>query len=313
LHHLPTTRNPVAPFEDARSAASSPSVAQSAVLGGSRSRPGIGRRNSNSLPGSPLHSLTKSSSRDEESDDDEEDEDDDDPRGDGAGAAEGRDGKAAAGGGGATWGDHVDDDDDDLSDGDDEAGLRRYHFTQARTLPSEFDGRHHASAWKRAVAYLLELRMAARQRRAHRLLSMSGTHMDSPAQRCRLCFMTHCWDATDRSILLLIVAVFLWMVLGFVLHPGKDWWYVGIAALVVRLAARPAVEAIGSIRRQPFRSSSSSGASRAMPSISGFGRIASSAVVTADSLEMGSSSHNRSSLGRQARSRSPTPKSMTMV
>lgn len=209
-----------------------------------------------------------------------------------------------------------DDDDDDLSDDDDEAGLRRYHFTQANTLPAEFD---NASTWKRITTYLLEVRMAARQRRAHRLLSMSGTHMDSPAQRCRLCFMTHCWDATDRGILLLIVSVFAWLVVGFVLHLGEKWWYAGLILLLVRVMARPIYESIF-VRRQPFALTTSAAISSARGSSSsssaaagGFGRILSSSVSTAESVELGSSSHHRAPLGRPVRSRSPSPKPRGMV
>jgi hypothetical protein len=309
------SRSPTKSFEEIRSVATSAS-AQSSIgsVGGRGSRhiglqPSHGsggggglksRGNSSSLPNSPLHSLTRSASRDE-SDEEGEGEEEDDDGGEGAGADEGR---LDGGGGKLTW-----DDDDDLSDGDDEAGLRRYnHFARAGAMPAEFEsGRHlNESTWKRMTSYLLELRMAARQRRAHRLLSMSGTHMDSPAQQCRLCFMTYCWDATDRSILLLIVAVFAWMVLGFVLRPGKKWWYWGLAVLFVRLAARPLVEALGSSLRRGRPSRSSSSASAA-----GFGRITSPTVASADALEMGSSSHHRS-LGRQAQSRSPTPKT-TMV
>jgi hypothetical protein len=314
------SRSPTKSFEEIRSVATSSSAQSSVGSGSGRHHIGLqpshssggtgggikSRGNSSSLPNSPLQSLTKSASLGESEDEGEEDDVDD--AGHGAAADEGR--LDGGGGGKLTW------DDDDLSDGDDEAGLRRYsHFARVGAMPAEFDsGRHlNASAWKRMTSYLLELRMAARQRRAHRLLSMSGTHMDSPAQQCRLCFMMYCWDATDRSILLLIMSVFAWMVLGFVLRPGKKWWYWGLAVLFIRLAARPLLEALGSSlhRGQPFRSSSSTSASvpRAMPSPAGFGRVSSATVGSAESLEMGSSSHHRS-LGRQARSRSPIPKAM---
>jgi hypothetical protein len=297
--------NPVKSFEEIRSVASS----NKSVASGSGSR-SHRTGNSASLPNSPLNSLTKSAASHDDSDEDEHN----DGPGDNSREKD-RDLGGGGGGGGIgkmSWNDD-EDFDDDLSDDDDEAGLRRYHFTQANTLPAEFD---NASTWKRITTYLLEVRMAARQRRAHRLLSMSGTHMDSPAQRCRLCFMTHCWDATDRGILLLIVSVFAWLVVGFVLHLGERWWYAGLLLLLVRIMARPTYESLF-VRRQPFALStpavsSARASSSSSAAAGGFGRIPSSSASTTASLELGTSSHHRT-LARPGRSRSPSPKPRGMV
>jgi hypothetical protein len=119
---------------------------------------------------------------------------------------------------------------------DDEAGIRRYHFDfEARTgipLPAEFS---HESLPKRMWHSFLELRTAARQRRAARLLNMPS---ESWMYKTHACLLTSCCDATDLGILLAAIWLALWMVIGLGAGMGSSWWLIGIFLFFLRVSAR---------------------------------------------------------------------------
>jgi hypothetical protein len=159
----------------------------------------------------------------------------------------------------ALAGDEEDDDDDD-----DEFNLRRYHNFARR--PSYSDNRTAGGGIGNGIAdqrnngdgyyYFLthlqhhwkELRQAAHQRRAARLLSMANP--ESTVNRATVCFISTCCDATDAGIVVAAVAIFLWIGVGVVLTiTSAPYWSIGCVILLVRFTGRRLME-MTILRRQ---------------------------------------------------------------
>ena len=80
-----------------------------------------------------------------------------------------------------------------------------------------------------------DLRQAARQRRAARLLSMPS---ESMRHRCQAGLVSWCCDATDAGIALTAAWLTLWGVGGWMTGLGITYWLAGVLLLVVRVTAR---------------------------------------------------------------------------
>ena len=137
---------------------------------------------------------------------------------------------------------HHDDDDDD--DWEEEDIVRRYHTPHELPLPAEFS---HDSLPKRVWHSFLELRMAARQRRAARLLTMPS---ESFANQCHACLLTWCCDATDRGILLVAAIMTCWLLVGWVAGMPSSYWYTGILLFGIRVSSRSLYESLHRKRRR---------------------------------------------------------------
>jgi hypothetical protein len=141
------------------------------------------------------------------------------------------------------WEDY-DDDDDDFDDDDADAVVRRYHHVVAvskvPSLPAEFS--HQRSFPKRIWQSFLELRAAARQRRAARLLTLPSESAWS-YDVLQAWFMTWCCDATDRGIALVAILLFLWLVVGMTVgNMSSTYWWMGILLFTLRISARRSYE-----------------------------------------------------------------------
>jgi hypothetical protein len=141
------------------------------------------------------------------------------------------------------WEDY-DDDDDDFDDDDADAVVRRYHHivavSKVPSLPAEFS--HQRSIPKRIWQSFLELRAAARQRRAARLLTLPSESAWS-YDVLQACFMTWCCDATDRGIALVAVLLFLWLVIGMTAGTmSSTYWWMGVLLFTMRVSARRGYE-----------------------------------------------------------------------
>ena len=131
---------------------------------------------------------------------------------------------------------------------DDEAGIRRYHLDfEVRSdipLPSEF---RHDSVPKRIWQSFLELRTAARQRRAARLLTMPS---QSWRYQAHACLITSCCDATDLGIILAAVGLTVWLFVGLAAGMGTSWWLMGFILFFLRVSARRLFEFFQAKRRK---------------------------------------------------------------
>jgi hypothetical protein len=131
---------------------------------------------------------------------------------------------------------------DDTSDwgDDDEPGLRRYNLDfHAHTnipLPAEFS---HDSLPKRIWQSFVELQVAARQRRAARLLTMPSQSWN---YQLHSCLLTWCCDATDRGILVVAAWLTAWILIGLVGRMGSTWWWMGLFLFIFRVSARRVFE-----------------------------------------------------------------------
>ena len=155
----------------------------------------------------------------------------------------------------------------DYDDDDDEDGIRRYHLETANNnnnnnnntsnnsnnnihrnipLPAEFS--YKSSSWPRRLwQAFLELRTAARQRRAARLLTMPLSTPTTQSlcitrYQAVACLLTSCCDATDLGIVLVAVWLSLWLLIGVAAGMGTMWWLVGFTLFVVRISARRVLE-----------------------------------------------------------------------
>lgn len=128
--------------------------------------------------------------------------------------------------------------DSDLDWEDEDDAVRRYHFEyrQEVPLPVEFT---RTSLPKRLWQSFMELRTAARQRRAARLLTM-------PSETCwnktHVCVVTWLCDATDRGMMLVASMLALWIIVGMMTHASGVWWWTGVVLFVVRVSARRVLE-----------------------------------------------------------------------
>ena len=147
----------------------------------------------------------------------------------------------------------------DAWDEDDEAGLRRYnlnvnvhdshlgfglhHQQQSNQIPrsgsESSSGQDNSFVFspKRLWLSFLELRAAARQRTAARLLRMPS---ESFYFRLQACLMNWFCDATDRGILLAAGLLLIWLGVGIAANlPGNsNWWRWGLLLFFVRVSAR---------------------------------------------------------------------------
>jgi hypothetical protein len=138
-----------------------------------------------------------------------------------------------------------DDDDDDFDQ--DMIGMRRYNldFTKDTAATSTLQ---EASLPRRVFASIQQLRTAARQRQAARLLNMpSRKYACLYAWHAR--FMTYCCDATDAGIAVATSLTAVWILVGAMFQLPPAWWLTGTAVLIVRVSARRLVEYVSG-RRQ---------------------------------------------------------------
>jgi hypothetical protein len=130
----------------------------------------------------------------------------------------------------------------DSWDEEEEAGLNRYNldYKTEIPLPAEFTQSFLARMWHS----FLELRVAARQRRAARLLTMPS---ESFQYKLHACLLTWCCDATDRGILLVLFGILAWLMIGGLFHLDVYWWTTGVLLIFVRFSARRLCRAPGTI------------------------------------------------------------------
>lgn len=130
------------------------------------------------------------------------------------------------------------------------ATVRRYQL-DFQVTPAEFS---HDSLPKRVWSSFLQLRLAARQRRAARLLSLPSESRCT-RQSLRACLLTWCCDATDRGILLAAAVMALWILVGISTRQRTRqswWWYTGIMLFVIRVSARRLYEYALKRRRRTY-------------------------------------------------------------
>ena len=84
-----------------------------------------------------------------------------------------------------------------------------------------------------------ELRQAARQRRAVRLLTMPS---ESVRYQCQACLISWCCDATDVGIFLTAAWLAVWLIMGCWTHRGTAYWLAGLLLFVLRVTARRCYE-----------------------------------------------------------------------
>jgi len=130
------------------------------------------------------------------------------------------------------------------SDWEEEEIVRRYHTPHELPLPAEFS---HDNIPKRMWQSFLELRTAARQRRAARLLTMPS---ESFANRTYACLLTWCCDATDRGILLVAAIMACWLLVGWIAGMPTSWWFTGLLLFCIRVSSRSLYESISHKRRR---------------------------------------------------------------
>lgn len=125
-------------------------------------------------------------------------------------------------------------------DDEDEENLQRYSFvysstnnrTGAETPVTMLSNTPRRSM--RMQEHWSNLRSAARQRRAARLLSMT----DSWHHRMAVGFLNTCCDATDTGIALAAGVVLVWALLGAIVHANGWYWIVGLLLFLIRVSAR---------------------------------------------------------------------------
>lgn len=117
----------------------------------------------------------------------------------------------------------------DDEDDEDVTVVRRYVRNRIPTVPVEFS---HQPLPKRLWQSFVDLRTAARQRRAARLLNETVP----PAWHC---ILTWCCDATDRGIALVAVLMLLWLIAGWTnTIKFQGYWGLGILFFTIRVSAR---------------------------------------------------------------------------
>ncbi|GKY93379.1 hypothetical protein MPSEU_000305500 [Mayamaea pseudoterrestris] len=141
--------------------------------------------------------------------------------------------------------------DDDDWDAEDEASLRRYNLDFKTEMPADFRPAEFESMPRRLYMHFMNLRTAARQRQAARLLNMPS---EAFLYRYYGYCMTLC-DATDRGIMLVAVCLALWLFIGLMArnHVTSFYWMTGIAAFVVRVSARRCYEHVQGKRFRAHR------------------------------------------------------------
>lgn len=135
-----------------------------------------------------------------------------------------------------------DDDDDDEND----IVLRRYH-TRVEVTPVEFDTGNFPVI-RRVWHSLEQERIAARQRRAARLLANADTTL---AQRVNSFCVTWFCDATDRGIILAAILCALWLAVGTFVSAKRPYWVMGVVLFTLRISARRITESIKRRRSSP--------------------------------------------------------------
>lgn len=142
---------------------------------------------------------------------------------------------------------------------EDDAVVRRYHMrNRIPIVPAEFaTPPWHLRLW---LAWQ-ELRTAARQRRAARLLN------DNTATTAH-CLQTWCCDATDRGIALVAILLLLWIVIGFISSQGSSYWFFGFLLFVIRVTARCSYEYYYSLKSRKRSSTNNNNTSTNNTSIS---------------------------------------------
>ena len=134
------------------------------------------------------------------------------------------------------------DDDDDEND----IVLRRYH-TRVEVTPVEFDTGNFPVI-RRVWHSLEQERIAARQRRAARLLANADTTL---AQRVNSFCVTWFCDATDRGIILAAILCALWLAVGTFVSAKRPYWVMGVVLFTLRISARRITESIKRRRSSP--------------------------------------------------------------
>ena len=127
--------------------------------------------------------------------------------------------------------------------------VRRYAYrNRIPIVPAEFS---HQPLPRRLWQSFVELRTAARQRRAARLLNNSQY---TPTSHC---ILTWCCDATDRGIALVAILILVWLVVGWTTNVFTGYWLLGMILFTIRVSARTTYETI--MARKRGRSSSGGG------------------------------------------------------
>lgn len=138
--------------------------------------------------------------------------------------------------------------DDDWDDDDDAENLQRYSFV----LNSPNNGNIHSnnnatmaqhtplSSSSAFHEHWNNLRSAARQRRAARLLSMTD---QSWYHRMAVGFLNTCCDATDTGIAVAAGSLLVWLSVGMLFFLTKRWyWWMGCVLFGLRFSARRVCE-----------------------------------------------------------------------
>mmetsp|Transcript_23434 Transcript_23434/g.65182 ORF Transcript_23434/g.65182 Transcript_23434/m.65182 type:complete len:318 (+) Transcript_23434:268-1221(+) len=139
----------------------------------------------------------------------------------------------------------------DEDDVDDVSVVRRYVRNRIPIVPAEFA---HQPLPKRLWQSFVDLRTAARQRRAARLLN----ERVPPAWHC---ILTWCCDATDRGIALVVICVLLWLTMGWTrTFTFRGYWTLGFLLFAIRVSARTVYEhfIVGGMGMRRFRLSGAS-------------------------------------------------------
>ena len=94
-----------------------------------------------------------------------------------------------------------------------------------------------------------QLRTAARQRQAARLLNMPS---ETFFYKCHSCCMSLC-DATDHGIMLVAACTSMWLFIGLLAPVSPFYWLAGIVAFITRVSARRIVEYLQGTRLRQRR------------------------------------------------------------
>ncbi|KAL7579506.1 hypothetical protein ACA910_007883 [Epithemia clementina (nom. ined.)] len=125
---------------------------------------------------------------------------------------------------------------DDEDEEEDAQVVRRYAYrNRIPIVPAEFS---HQPLPRRLWQSFVELRTAARQRRAARLLNNSQYTATSH------CILTWCCDATDRGIALVAILILLWLIVGWTYHVSRGYWLLGVMLFAIRVTARTTYESL---------------------------------------------------------------------
>lgn len=144
-----------------------------------------------------------------------------------------------------------DEEDETSLDEEDEVNLRRYHnFVRPAAMEYDTTNSMQQNGFGGfLVHHWNELRQAAHQRRAARLLSMPNP--ESTINQATVCFVSTFCDATDSGILVAAVGMFLWISIGVLLElKSFRYWGIGTLVVLLRFTGRRFIEMIMFRRRR---------------------------------------------------------------